>query len=54
MARVVKYDGALEKYVRRKFLDGQKRDWAVMSAKDAEWMIMETAIVNREDGMETH
>jgi len=51
-ARVLKDDRASENYVGRTFIDELKRQWAVLSAKDAEWMILETANVNAENGIE--
>ena len=51
-ARVVKNDGASENYVGWKFIDELKRQGAALSAKDAGWMIVETANVNAEDGLE--
>jgi len=51
-ARVVKDDGASENYVSRTFIHELKHQGAARSAKDAEWMILETANVNAEDAIE--
>jgi hypothetical protein len=47
-------NGVSENYVGPKFLDQLKRQGAVLSTKDVGWMIVETANVNAEDGIEKH
>ena len=51
-ARVVKDDGASENYVGRKFIEELKRQGAALQAKEAGWMIVETANIKAEDGIE--
>jgi len=51
-ARVVKDDGASENYVGRKFIDELKRQGAALPAMEAGWMIVETANIKAEDGIE--
>jgi len=51
-ARVVKDDGASENYVGRKFIDQLTRQGAALQAKKAGWMIVETANIKAEDGIE--
>jgi hypothetical protein len=51
-ARVVKNDGTSENYVGRKFIDELQRERATMRAKEMGWMIVETANIKAEDGIE--
>jgi len=51
-ARVVKDDGLSENYVGRKFIDELKRQGATLQAKEAGWMIVKTANIKAEDGIE--
>ena len=51
MARVVKDDGASENYVGQKFIEELKRQWAALQAKEAGWIIVETANIMAEDGI---
>jgi len=53
-AMVVKDDGASENYVGRKFIDELKLQWAALQAKEAGWMIVETANIKAEDGIKKH
>ena len=53
-ARVVKDDDASENYVGRKFIEEQTRQGANLQAKEAGWMIVETANIMAEDGIEKH
>jgi hypothetical protein len=48
----VKDDGASENYVGRKFIDELKHQGATLQAKEAGWMIVETANIKAEDGIE--
>jgi len=48
----VKDDGASENYVGRKFIDELKRQGAALQAREAGWMIVETANIKAEDGIE--
>jgi len=50
-ARVVKDDGVLENKVGRKFIDKLKRHGAALCAKE-EWIMVETANIKAEDGIE--
>jgi hypothetical protein len=50
--RAVKDDGASENYVGRKFIEELKRQGAALQAKEAGWMIVETANIKAEDGIE--
>jgi len=49
---VVKEDGASENYVGRKFIEELKRQGAALQAKEAGWMVVETANIKAEDGIE--
>jgi len=51
-ARVVKEDGASENYVGRKFIEKIKCQGAAIQAEEAGWMILETANIKGEDGIE--
>jgi len=51
-ARVVKDDGASESYVGRKFIEELKREGGALQAKEAGWMIVETANIKAEDDIE--
>jgi hypothetical protein len=51
-ARVVKDDGASENYVGRKFINERQRQGAALRAKEVGWMIVETANIKAEDGIE--
>jgi len=51
-ARVVMDNGASENYVGQKFIDEQKGQGAALQAKEAGWMIVETANIKTEDGFE--
>jgi len=51
-ARVVKDDGASENYVGWKFIEELKRQGAALQAKEAGWMIVETANIKAENGIE--
>jgi len=51
-ARVVKDDGASENYVGWKFIEELKRQGAALQAKEAGWIIVETANIKAEDGIE--
>jgi len=48
----VKDDGASENYVGQKFIDELKHQGAALQAKEAGWMIVETAQIKAEDGIE--
>jgi hypothetical protein len=50
-ARVVKNDGASENNVGRKFIEELKCQGAALQAKEAGWMIVETANIKAEDGI---
>jgi hypothetical protein len=50
----VKDDGALKHYVGRKFIEELNRQGAALQAKQAGWMIVETANIKAEDGLEKH
>jgi hypothetical protein len=51
-SRVVKNDGASENYVGRNFIDELQHQGATLRAKVAGWMIVETANITAEDGIE--
>jgi len=51
-ARVAKDEGASEKYAEWKFIDEPKCQGAALQAKEAGWMIVETANIKPEDGIE--
>jgi hypothetical protein len=51
-ARVVQNDGAFENYVGRKFIEQLKWQGAALQAKEVGWMIVETAIIKAQDGIE--
>jgi len=51
-ARVVKDDGASENYVGRKFIEELKRQGAALQAKEARWMIVKTANIKAQNGIE--
>ena len=51
-ARVVKDDGASENYVGRQFIEELKWQRAALQAKEAGWMIVETANIKAENGIE--
>jgi hypothetical protein len=51
-ARVVKDNGASENHVGQKFTDELQRQGVALRAKDAVWMIVETANIKAEDGIE--
>jgi len=51
---VVKDDGASENYVGQKFIQELKRQRAAQQAKEARWMIVQTANLKAEDGIEKH
>jgi len=51
-ARVVKDNGASENYVGWKFIEELKCKGATLQAKEAGWMIVETANIKAEDGIE--
>jgi len=53
-ARVVKDHGASENYVGRKFIEQLKCQGAALQAKDAGWMIVETANIKAEDSIMKH
>ena len=48
----MKDDGASENYVGQKFIDQLKRQGATLQAMEAGWMIVETAIIKAENGIE--
>ena len=50
----MKDDGAPEIDVGRKFIDEVKGQGATLCAKEAGWMIVETANINEEDDIERH
>jgi len=51
-AGVVKDDGASENYAGQKFIEEPKCQWAAIQAKEAGWMIVDTANIKAEDGIE--
>jgi len=53
-ARVVKDNGASENYVGRKFIEELKHHGAAVQATEAGWMIVKTAKIKAEDGIEKH
>jgi len=51
-ARLVKDDGVSVNYVGRQFIEELKWQGAALQAKEAGWMIVETANIKAEDGIE--